>query len=366
MRERLYSSPPGKLDLPFLWVFDASSLNSGQSYVNLLTYLQGGYGDFLLRRIVGVSRLLSGTATFQLQDRDLNPIESVPIIGATADQILLPGDRLYKELGAIRFSMGPVTLASPSTTSQIAFQGVRRIASNAPRNPTYKAYAKSYTYFTSIPVNAPVGSMVRSWVPITDYDFELYQVILLSATLGQLGPAPEEPGLLFLQVNPNIAITITTTTGNPTLTVVLTGSTLTINLTGNPAIDTNQAVLNLIEAIPNISALLNVSLQPSNAGPSQYPASEEGTFVLGSSVGPLNSPISTVWLYDQNRVAISNIPVLDLFLDGGPEGVYQNGAIVTPLWYRKDSSVQIDVYSQSSSGGQALVIYLVGKKYYPC
>jgi hypothetical protein len=36
---------------PFTWLFDASGLTDGNTYRNLFISLQGGYGDFLLRRI---------------------------------------------------------------------------------------------------------------------------------------------------------------------------------------------------------------------------------------------------------------------------------------------------------------------------
>ena len=359
---RLYTPPPGFVDLPYSWAFDASALTNGADYINLLTYIKGGYGDFVMRRVVGLNRILDPTGTYQLQDRNLAGLSQIPIIAASADDIGIVPELLYKEQDSIRMNIANVALPTPAALGQVAFQGVRRMRSNSPQNPTYRAHPKTYTYQVSIPVNAPVGSMQRAWVPITDYDFELYQIILLKGTLGTLGPAPDDPGgIFYTQVNAAIPVTITTTTGNAVLSANLSGSTLTINLTGT---DTVNAVLAVIQAVPGISGVVTTAVFLDGTQP--YPFSEQGTFLLAATVAPLTAPISTVWLYDVNRTAVSNIPLVDIYMDGGPGGVYKNGAIVTPLWYQKDSSIQIDVYSQDADGGKALIMYLVGRKYYPC
>ena len=87
---------------------------------------------------------------------------------------------------------------------------------------------------------------------------------------------------------------------------------------------------------------------------------------MAAALAALITPVSRMWLYDQNKITVSDQPVLDLFMDGGPNGVYKNGAVVTPLWYRKDSQIQIDFYSQIATGSADVTVYLVGKKFYPC
>src|ERR1700722_16519049 len=105
--EKLYSPPQGTFDLPFTWVFDASSLVDGQTYRNLFVYLQGGYGDFVLRRIVGLSRVLDPLAgQFQIHDggqRDY--LESDPENAQNADDIGVVPEANYKELSAIKFDL---------------------------------------------------------------------------------------------------------------------------------------------------------------------------------------------------------------------------------------------------------------------
>ena len=91
--------------------------------------------------------------------------------------------------------------------------------------------------------------------------------------------------------------------------------------------------------------------------------------------------VSSLLIYDQNKVPIASAPVLDIYCDGSPESpivhgipvsnapVYGDGAIVPPLYYEKDSQIQIDFYSQIESQTTPPVVvdvYLVGKQYYPC
>lgn len=84
----------------------------------------------------------------------------------------------------------------------------------------------------------------------------------------------------------------------------------------------------------------------------------------GGVVSGITSPIAALWVYDRNKVQISNIPVLDVFLDGGPNGLYREGALSPPLCYPKDSSLQIDVTGLVT--GQNLIIHAVGRRIYPC
>jgi hypothetical protein len=83
----------------------------------------------------------------------------------------------------------------------------------------------------------------------------------------------------------------------------------------------------------------------------------------------LTDPVSAILLYDQNHVPIASKPMLDIYCDGHPLGIYKNGAIVTPLYYQKDSQIQIDFFSQIESQIAPPVtvhVYLVGKQYLPC
>jgi hypothetical protein len=651
---RLYSPPPGFYDLPFIWTYDASKLTAGLAYQNQYVYLQGGYGDFILRRVLGLSRILNpATGQYQIRDNDNNNIEQFPVFGVSADDIGLAPELRYQETGAVKFDLGIIALPSVPSTGQLCFQGVRRMKGSPQQNPTYKATPKTFTYLLTAPVAPPVGSFVTVRNPITDYDFELHQLIILASSPAAFDltfiakEATTSSSPFYLNAGNPVAISPSTSSlpylQNPIITVggnkfVLDSSTGNVNvssdggatwaqLAGIPAYTSGTIIhptvaagvfdgvntlhivylqnddtlafidLNLAtqtfgasygtvggptmssSAILSYGGIRSITLRAdgslvviyttisgfsgevgvavyaagtwgapqilsgavsdstygstcvletgsqtlhvffysqsagitpyyvqfsstnvvgaqvafpgpiggafaSNAwgqpailggviyapaqalvGGSQVPAVWEGTPTaapvwtenttvdplavgeFGQPAGPpiaivdtsgtlnllwiaaeaatepyfgviyqvlqsgsgwtarrvlfdalvtevglpsaqpfqslfqldatalaaatplpsaLTSPLSALVLYDSNKVAISNAPVVDIYMDGGPGGVYKNGAIVPPLWYPKDSQIQIDVYSELPSGSAELTILLVGKKYYPC
>lgn len=114
---RPYSTPPGTYDLPFTWVYDATGLTDGLAYPNQYVYLQGGYGDFILRRVVGLSRILDPTTgQYQIRDNYNNYIEQVPLFGGSADDLGIAPELFYQELGAIKFDLG--TILKPAHRSR--------------------------------------------------------------------------------------------------------------------------------------------------------------------------------------------------------------------------------------------------------
>jgi hypothetical protein len=361
---KLYSPPPGYYDLPFTWTYDASKLTNGVTYPNQYVYLQGGYGDFVLRRIVGLSRILNpATGTYRIQDNSGKYISSAPIFSVNADDIGLAPEAWYQETGAIKFDLGIIDLPSVPSTAQLAFQGVRRMKGTPARNPTYQATPKTYTYILPASVSGPIGSWTRYWVPVTDYDFELYQIIVLESGGGQFSYVSENGGVLFTNLSPN-AITLNIgTTGAQVVNVV--GNVITINanlLVPNGSISTFLGFWNTSPAAALVSATVFHNQSP-NSTPF-YAGPVVAEILALSQFGPAGGAAS-LWLYDQNKVAVSSGPLVDIFMDGGPLGEYVNGALVTPVWYTKDTQIQMDVYSQTASGA-SLLIYFVGRQYLPC
>lgn len=178
---KLYTPPKGSYDLPFTWTFDASGLTNGLAYPNQYVYLQGGYGDFILRRIVGLSRILDpSTGQYQIRDNIQNYIEQTPVFGVSADDIGVAPELKYDELGAIRFDLGVIQLPAQPHTGQVAFQGVRRMKGNMPARPGYKATAKSFTYLLPVSITGLQGTApVTVSQTMDNYDFELHQIIIV-------------------------------------------------------------------------------------------------------------------------------------------------------------------------------------------
>ena len=369
-----YTPPSGYYDLPFTWAFDCSVLSNGVDYLNNLVYIKGGYGDFVLRRIVGLSRVLNGTTgQYQIRDGSSNNIESAPVFGVSADDIGLAPELVYPNTGGIRFDLYDILLPGPPSTGQVAFQGVRRMQGSPPVNPTYNATPKSFTYTMSVDVQSPVGTLVTGRVPIDNYDFELHQLIICVATSGSLAVVSENSnGVNFVNLGltpVNLSMPNTAGTPNLPLKIIVSGFNVTIDLATDGAGNistTNQQLVTAFMASPGASLLLIQYLQGTEPGPTLQTYLPSTTPIGGSgSLTALGSPVSSLWIYDSNKVQIANMPVLDLFCTGGPGG-YVNGAIVTPLWYPQNTQIQIDFYSQLTSGSKQVVVYLVGKKYYPC
>jgi hypothetical protein len=388
---KLYSPPPGYYDLPFTYVFDASKLSTTVANPNQYQYIKGGFGDFVLRRVVGLSRLLGSTnppGTYQLQNRNGYYLASKPIYGGQADDLGIVGEEFYQETGAIKFDLGAITLPTPSQTAQIAFQGVRRVKGVAPQNPSYQAGPRYYVYrLPLIQIPAGVGSVVTTYQTINNYDFELYQLIVLEtkATGGSFsittGSGGATTGLLWINgTSGAVTLDIPVPSASQALSISVTGSTITLNLAANSG-GTPQSlisqIINLWNSTGAAAALLSINaLGPDlTFAPGGLPISQ---LIASGGVNVANlqpaSGISNLWIYDANKVQIQSAPVFSPFIDGSslfspnPPGTHQygNGAVQTPLWYPQQSVMRVDAVSNLASGQGLVQIYAVGVEYFPC
>jgi len=80
-------------------------------------------------------------------------------------------------------------------------------------------------------------------------------------------------------------------------------------------------------------------------------------------------PVAKLWIYDPVTQQISNAPILDIYVNGAPGSPYQNGALVPPLLYPKQSQVRIDFFSLITNATLLPVtcyVDLVGIQRIPC
>lgn len=202
-KSKLYQPPPGYYDLPYSWIYNLGPQPAdGQDLLNQFVYILGGYGEFVLRRIVGQCRALKPYlgvpggqfGRYQFYDRIHAPLEASPVFawGIPAGAPGLPVEQdigiapelKYPETGRIGLDL--YTLRRPPlapNSAQIAFQGVRRIKGTRKRQPDYRAKPKSFTYKMSVTINDkfPAGPITRR-IRIDDYDFELYNLIIQQRT----------------------------------------------------------------------------------------------------------------------------------------------------------------------------------------
>lgn len=82
-RTKLYSPPPGSYDMPYTWIYNLGSTPAdGQDLLNQFVYMQGGLGDFVLRRVAGLCRVLEpGVGQYRLYDRQRTPLQASPVFG---------------------------------------------------------------------------------------------------------------------------------------------------------------------------------------------------------------------------------------------------------------------------------------------
>ena len=387
-----YTPPPGYYDLPFTWAFDASIFTNGSSPLGSSIYLLGGYGDFLLRRVVGLNRILAanGTGMFQISRKFRNVyLSSDPVQAPNTPEFAVAPEELYLETGKIWFDLYGISLPNPSVTAQLAFQGVRRMQGHIPTRAI--SFPKTYTYQVAAALQNGIGSApVTTFTKIVDYDFELYQIILIQQNNAELlvGSAPglvrarknvrfglggntflfvaNQPGpagaLISVAIFDQLPATVP-------FQITVAGNAISVQLGSNvngilPTMtaDFVTAALNANSAVSSLVTVYSLG----NGGQAGETPGGLPAFLAGGTLAPITTPISALTVYDSNKVAISNAPILDIFYNGGPGSPYVNGAIVPPLLYPKDSVLEIDFTSLTNSVPTTVVAYLVGRQLIPC
>lgn len=408
-RVKLYSPPPGTYDMPYSWIYNLGSTPpDGNDLLNQFVYVQGGQGDFILRRIAGLSRVLEPylmggppvtAGRYQIYDRYHAPLQASPIFGwmnnggnIEQDLGIVP-ESPYPQTGRIGFDLYRIQrFATSPNASQVAFQGVRRITGPYQRQPNYRSKPRSYIYQMAQVLSDPfpAGPFVQR-LKINDYDFELFNIyILIDQNVFTLGPGEATAELIF-SANPGVTFTLQITSPSPLanqpfIFTVVPGVSVTVQLQTDAfggLVTTGIDFVNAWNANPDAVAMAAVTAKGISAG-DFCPTTGLVTIGPGLYGSPLTDTVAALWIYDQNRVPISSAPMLDIFCDGAPEvpivngfrntgpnagSLYSDGAIVPPLFYRKDSQIQIDFYSQIETQivpPVTMRVFLVGKQHYPC
>lgn len=206
--ERPYRTPEGKLDAPFVYVFDASAVADAQAQVQNLPVQLQGESEFVLRRIAGVN-LCVDTAANGGKFNYRNPSNSYA--NGNPSSGIIPGqnwpvvpEKIYTQANAAIFFDLYNTLRAftacgetPIYISQIAFFGVKRF--DRPRGyPTrvtpYEYRECKYGYSFSLTINwnhFSSGTIVAPpqtfYVTMDRYDFELQRIAITKTTSGSQG-----------------------------------------------------------------------------------------------------------------------------------------------------------------------------------
>jgi len=401
--ERPYAPPPGYYDLPYTWIYDGSALNTFQNYFNQAVPIYAGYGDFILRRIVGMDRVLLDEAypnngRFQIRRANGAYIQSLPqyvgrggpgvVLENSADQAIVR-ELLYKENTQIAFDLYTANPAVDfgglsSFGAQIGFQGVRRQKGRSPYDSKFKFHPKAYTYvsnFTLQPSTAVLSPTQINVQQVENYDFELWEirivyteqahalmtgeglanVYFIAVPLGTLGN-----GIEVVLVSPAHAATPGGFVPNNAFSLTVTGRVITVTGASDAngfSITTGNAIAAAINGNAEAAALVN-AICTSPIGPEDGYAA--GTYTLtggGTQLDPSDCA-ALLQLFDQNSVACSYSPICDLFINA--LSGYGNGAIVPPLVYQANSRIQLNSVSLVGGIAANMTVHFIGRQRIPC
>lgn len=209
--EEPYRTPPGSVDAPFVYVYDAKSLTDGTSYNSVAKDIQGD-SDFVLRAIRGVPTCMAAAPNglFSYKNPNGTYCDAQYAFGGVAAVrgIVMPNnwpvvpEKIYRANTAIQFDLTDVLRAGTPCVSgggtiywsQIAFCGVKRF-------PVQQGYALGrtgyayrplrYSYNLSLNVNwgywAAAASTQqapaqRFTIGMEQYDFELMRIKICPAS----------------------------------------------------------------------------------------------------------------------------------------------------------------------------------------
>jgi len=197
-----YRTPPGKVDVPYIYTYDASALTDGNNYVGTTSIVTSGDSEFILRAVRGMNLVVNPNSTgkFMLYDRGQrqmfqSPIRpgTVPISGSpvSGNWPVMP-ESLFTPASVIAFDLYGVlrnlTVDTPNIyNSQIAFCGIRRYDADRFRlyRTDYEYRELPFTYTYDLTVNwgrwtngvDGIPNNVRQFsIPILDTDFELCSI----------------------------------------------------------------------------------------------------------------------------------------------------------------------------------------------
>ncbi len=202
--EQPYVTPPGKYDVPFVYVYDATSLTDGLNYQDIQIPMQGD-SDFILRHIAGVDTVIDTAANggrFNYKNASLSYANGNPTTGICFPKNwpVLP-EKIYKFNESIWIDLYKVLRntttcgGTPIFNSFIAFFGVKRFdvgPGYVPKRTPYKYKEKPqrYEYLLTIDWNHyAVGTALQQPHRFTqhmdNYDFELLRISICEP--GQTG-----------------------------------------------------------------------------------------------------------------------------------------------------------------------------------
>lgn len=214
MIEQRYRTPEGKVDTPFIYVYDGRGLTPGSSPNGLVVPIQEH--DFLLRSVMGMNTVATNWVYYHPSQAPAFGTGDLAVTGgvAAAQQATTPRytvvpEKFYPANSEIKFDLGTVALAANGDGNAVSFigwQGVKRQGAGQDEWTRYQTqypyYEAPYTYRLNVAVNffANAGAAPRQFaVEISDGDFELQYIGICEVTDGSEAALGADPFLVDLK-----------------------------------------------------------------------------------------------------------------------------------------------------------------------
>lgn len=372
-----YTTPPGFIDQPYFWALDTADVPNGGN-ANLAINLPGGF-DFLLRRFTGVQTVVDPASTssgFNFLYNNKQGFASATLRNPAKlrDRLIIP-EAFYPQTGGINFSLENTLCAfitDPANGQtieygQMCFQGARRRQGSVQVNDSRKFRRIPYHKECAMNINfSYFGNRQRQFsFEVDDFDLEAHAIYWTFDTPGFDFVDWEGIVPTSIRVNGAVASTVVldlqSNAPNPTLTVSVSGNTVTVQMVnlGLGTLTTAQELIDAVNGNSAAAALMTLSLWSGNPASSAIPPT---TLTLSNwqlnrtftSASGQYGPIAKFCLYDYAGNGLMPNPILiDYLNEPIPFGSVRNqksGALYPILIYPKDSAIRVDMVSMLRTG----------------
>lgn len=174
---------------PYIYVYDGSGLTDGQSYQRLHLEMRDGNNAFALRRIAGLNTLATSMNLYAPGTSQKRLFARAARIGnnhLVAPELVFDGRQSFVfDLNTVNRSV--TACGTNIYTSFLAFQGVRTLDGDAPRQyskarPFTLSYSLTVDWYRYVSLPAAAIERPRRFaIPIDTHDFELHRIRIRNA-----------------------------------------------------------------------------------------------------------------------------------------------------------------------------------------
>ena len=392
-----YQTPAGFYDQPFTWVWNLPPTLQGPDALNQFIYIQSGWGDFLLRRVVGLASVLSSNAPnlgrYHIRDRrnlfvSAEPLYMPFVLGV--DDLMFVPEVSYPERSKIGFdlydiaTLGTACLPLAGLTDGGGLQQVwyQIVNVNVPyltldvQDPRPAVAPFSITFDGT---NIVAVAASPDGISITTTVAQLRAAALLIPSLAAV--------CAITDLNSDDTTHITPTTAGPQpfafieIQNCVAGQVAFQGVRRQPGHLPNLGTVKKIRP-KSFTYVATAEINQTGTLPGYVPIRVRQTIddydfeleqliITYAPTGDFSIlSAAALVLFDAAHNQVCNLPVVDRYWNGVPlSGFYLNGAVEPGLVYPKDSQIGLDLYSiLTTTDGFPITatVHFVGKQRIPC